>query len=54
MEVSRNEMSFWINDKALGVAFRDSKLMDENVHPFVCMIDKGDTVKAMLGKHIKY
>ena len=49
MVVDGNEMSYWLNDSYLGVAFIDTRLKAGNGRPFVWMGNKDDQVEVLPG-----
>jgi len=47
MEVRKWEISYFVNEVALGVAFWDDWLLGHDLYPFVCLYDAGDVVKLI-------
>jgi len=49
MVVEDNDLSYWLNDTYLGVAFVDSWLSSWNCWPYIWMGTEGDQVEVLPG-----
>ena len=49
MQVSGNQIGFFINDTFLGVAFKDDRIQTQEVRPFVFLVNYQDRVEILEG-----
>jgi len=47
LEIKGKEMSYYINEVSMGVAFKDERLLETGLFPFICLYDSGDIVRVV-------
>jgi len=49
MQICGNQVGFFINEKFLGVAFKDDRISTQEVRPFVFLVNYQDRVEILDG-----